>query len=621
MPISARARAALRAAHIARRDAALHPLVVQLERAATIHFAKQALALKGRLLDHGSWLNERRLQEGIAEDIEPILDDLFLEFSPQFIRDLTRISREGKRVALKHCELDWGYQLSFALSNPAAEAYLQDYCTAEVTRIDNTSRRILRTEIIKGQKANLSYKDIAKNIIARAEEFAAPASGPGVTTRAERIAVHELAVAYETATHEAGEILAAKGVPMQHEWSHTGDGKVCPICTENAAAGPIPLDQPFPSGHSHAPAHVGCRCSELVEMDESAADRILGPREIPKPKPTRKPRAKPDAPEKPEPTPKKLSPAEQIRADFGATRKQVDAVVADSIPLQRRLDEILAEKRSVARESAALRGKGDNASLNRRAKLLVRWRELVEEHLDVEADIKRQRALAKPIIDALVFRAKNPSGGWAPQVSDALAKVRAKTIDPAARWLEKAVFEIDTDLGPKPSRVWAVAERGRVPGTPIVRPITEDPIRRSNNTTRAYCRGQEIFLPKSGASVSTVVHESGHYIDSSSTLRATNAVAFRNYRTQGEPTVRLCDLFPKSGYELDEVTKVDKFKSPYCGKDYGTGQHSEITSMGLQWLYEDALKFLEEDPEYFEFMLYQLRGVKWNPPKAGGTSS
>jgi len=45
------------------------------------------------------------------------------------------------------------------------------------------------------------------------------------------------------------------------EWVTVGDDRVSEICMENEAAGIIPVDQPFPSGHMRPPGHVSCRCA------------------------------------------------------------------------------------------------------------------------------------------------------------------------------------------------------------------------------------------------------------------------------------------------------------------------------------------------------------------------
>jgi hypothetical protein len=45
------------------------------------------------------------------------------------------------------------------------------------------------------------------------------------------------------------------------EWSTARDTKVCPACRANAAAGPVPTGQQFPSGGVMPPGCQGCRCA------------------------------------------------------------------------------------------------------------------------------------------------------------------------------------------------------------------------------------------------------------------------------------------------------------------------------------------------------------------------
>jgi hypothetical protein len=46
-------------------------------------------------------------------------------------------------------------------------------------------------------------------------------------------------------------------------WVHSPDEGECPkgVCAGNAAAGAVPIDDTFPSGHIAPPAHGGCSCS------------------------------------------------------------------------------------------------------------------------------------------------------------------------------------------------------------------------------------------------------------------------------------------------------------------------------------------------------------------------
>lgn len=58
------------------------------------------------------------------------------------------------------------------------------------------------------------------------------------------------------------------------EWMTAFDQRVCPRCGANEDAGPVPLDERFPSGDLHPPGHPRCRCALLpviagFELDES----------------------------------------------------------------------------------------------------------------------------------------------------------------------------------------------------------------------------------------------------------------------------------------------------------------------------------------------------------------
>jgi hypothetical protein len=61
--------------------------------------------------------------------------------------------------------------------------------------------------------------------------------------------------------------LAAReeGIFLKKAWSAAPDA--CPICIENEDAGPIELDEPFPSGAMHPTEHPKCRCT-LVPITE-----------------------------------------------------------------------------------------------------------------------------------------------------------------------------------------------------------------------------------------------------------------------------------------------------------------------------------------------------------------
>jgi hypothetical protein len=107
----------------------------------------------------------------------------------------------------------------------------------------------------------------------------------------------------------------------------------------------------------------------------------------------------------------------------------------------------------------------------------------------------------------------------------------------------------------------------------------------------------------------TWIHEAGHTFEAvdKDWLNASNE--FLDKRRGTEKLQELRTLTGNKAYKDDEVVYEDKFKNPYMGKYYNR-QATEITSMGLEWLYKDPAGFAKEDPEYFEFIVNMLRGTK-----------
>lgn len=71
-------------------------------------------------------------------------------------------------------------------------------------------------------------------------------------------------------------------------------------------------------------------------------------------------------------------------------------------------------------------------------------------------------------------------------------------------------------------------------------------------------------------------------------------------RTQGEEEIKLSKLFPFSGYSPKEVTKKDKFISPYIGKTYRDA--TEVLSMGLESLFTGTKQVQSFDVEKKEYV-------------------
>lgn len=81
---------------------------------------------------------------------------------------------------------------------------------------------------------------------------------PDMTTeRARLIAQNETADALSQASLDRMKAMGVDG----KEWVTAGDDRVCKICQGNEAAGVIPTDKAFPSGHMCPPGCENCRCA------------------------------------------------------------------------------------------------------------------------------------------------------------------------------------------------------------------------------------------------------------------------------------------------------------------------------------------------------------------------
>ena len=118
--------------------------------------------------------------------------------------------------------------------------------------ITESTRNLVRDVISKGIRDGLTLDQIVQNVedIGFSEE------------RAQSIAEDEVAIANSAGTLQGYSDAASAGVEVLKGWLTVGDEKVDDeICGPNEEEGPIPLDQPFQSGHMTPIGHPRCRCS------------------------------------------------------------------------------------------------------------------------------------------------------------------------------------------------------------------------------------------------------------------------------------------------------------------------------------------------------------------------
>jgi len=156
-----------------------------------------------------------------------------------------------------------GVDSAFDLSNPrAVEWFLQHGGSIQYIKdIQATTGDQIKTVIAKSLDEKWGYNKTAKAISETFDGFS--------RDRARLIAVNESAQAYEAGSFMLEQDLADQGIELEKSWQNSGDGKVSDGCLENSAAGWIPLNQPFPSGHQYPPRFPGCRCWHIVRRVKS----------------------------------------------------------------------------------------------------------------------------------------------------------------------------------------------------------------------------------------------------------------------------------------------------------------------------------------------------------------
>ena len=124
--------------------------------------------------------------------------------------------------------------------------------------VTESTRNMVRDTIAKGIEENIGGDEIADNIEAL-----------GFTQdRADLIARTEIANANSQSSLEGYRGAREDGVNVKKEWL-LGPNP-CSVCEENAAAGPIDLDDEFPSGDDAPTAHPNCECALMPVVYEAS---------------------------------------------------------------------------------------------------------------------------------------------------------------------------------------------------------------------------------------------------------------------------------------------------------------------------------------------------------------
>ncbi|MGE0105291.1 MAG: phage minor head protein, partial [Blastocatellales bacterium] len=221
---------------------AIHNTLTAVFDRASHHVASQlrGMAILGKADD-----DEEKRAEAIADDlnlfdlievktISGALDSLATDAAESALADLGLFGQVGSR------------------STSWAERHAADL----VTKITDATREMLRKTIAQGLQET-DIPGIAERI---AKEYAFSAE------RALLIADTETAFANGQGALQGYKEAEALGIKIKKQWlDHPG---ACPVCAENARAGAIDLDDPFPGGVTTTPQHPACRCSTISVIDD-----------------------------------------------------------------------------------------------------------------------------------------------------------------------------------------------------------------------------------------------------------------------------------------------------------------------------------------------------------------
>lgn len=181
-----------------------------------------------------------------------------------FTDALTQMIEDAEMELLGEVGLDDDQEIVDQVFDDAVQA-AKEQAAELVTNIDESTRQMLRDVIANGLQDNIGLDAIIDNI-AQSPIFS--------EDRAELIARTEIRNANERGVLKGLFRARDAGNEMLKEWM-LGPNP-CEICIENADAGPIPLDDVFPSGDSEPTAHPRCECSITGAMAEPQSESDQG---------------------------------------------------------------------------------------------------------------------------------------------------------------------------------------------------------------------------------------------------------------------------------------------------------------------------------------------------------
>lgn len=205
-----------------------------------------------------------------AFDIDQLLRQLDLEVLAAEQDELEEVLRyvgaDAGEMSLAQIDLSGNVQIVDRVNERAVEYARErgaELVAGEDGLLADATRDMIRDTIVQGLEDNIGMPAIAQ---ALEDNYAF--SGE----RAELIAATEVTNANSMGSLAAFEEAQTLGIQIRKSWLILMDA--CAICTENADAGQIPLEMPFPSGDMAPGAHPNCRCVLVPHVIDEPAEKL-----------------------------------------------------------------------------------------------------------------------------------------------------------------------------------------------------------------------------------------------------------------------------------------------------------------------------------------------------------
>lgn len=250
----------------------LAPIEAKLEKAIAKAFYREGKLFLDKLESLRGFFPKEEVKEAIIPPwyswamILALLNEAQLEAFLLFLGPIDAAVLDSMVMGSYSLWAEMAIEPTFSLAaSPDAVKYLQQHGASMVTKIDETTRGYIKTQVQRALEEGWSYNRTAKAITDRYKDFAIGKPQLHIQSRAHLVAVTEVGNAYEEGGWQVAQYLQSQGLAMEKYWSNVGDDKVSDGCLENTAAGWIPLNDPFPSDDMKPLRFPGCRCGALYQ--------------------------------------------------------------------------------------------------------------------------------------------------------------------------------------------------------------------------------------------------------------------------------------------------------------------------------------------------------------------